>query len=152
MFFDRTECIDLKSMPGRFPTELAADLVTKFGDLLVGELHQSAGTHADHVISWLEAVDEPVVSLFGVEESLRDDACFDQQADRSIDRRLGHSVVRASHVEQQLFDFEDIVTVDDRVEDLSSFRRVFQAFRLEISSKHRADRCHQLRKVLMKRF
>ena len=145
MVLDWAERVDLKTMPGRFPAEFATDLVSKFGDLLVRELDQSTGPHADHVVSWLKAVDEPVVSLLGIEEGLRDDPGFDQQADRAIDRRLGHSVVRSSHVEQQFLDFEDVVTVDDRIEDLSTFRGVFQTFGLEISSKHRADRCHQLR-------
>ena len=148
MILDRAEGIDLKAMTGRLPAELTADLVTKLRDLLVGELDESPRAHADHVVPRLESVDESVVSLLRIEQSLCDDSRFDQQADRPVDGGLGHSVIRISHVEEQFLHFEHVVAVDDRVENLGSFGRVFEALGLEVSAKHRADGRHQRRKVL----
>lgn len=148
MILNRAECIDLESVPRRFPPELATDLVSEFGDLPVRELDQATCSHADHVITWFEAVDESVVCLLRIEQSLSDDSRFDEQADRAIDGGLRDSVIRPPHVEEQFLDFEDVVAVYDRIKDLGAFGCVLQALGLEVSTEHRADRCHQLRKIL----
>lgn len=93
MILHRAEGINLESVPCRFPPELATDLVSEFGDLPVRELDQAACSHADHVITWLEAVDESVVCLLGIEEGLSDDSRFDEQADGAIDGGLRDSVI-----------------------------------------------------------
>ena len=123
----RTVCIDVQSVADRLPAELLADSIAQLDHVLVGELDQLARPHADHLVLRLATVDEPVVRLLRVKEGLGDDPCLGKQDDGSIDGRLGDTMRASGHLEKDLLDLEDLVSVDDRIEDRCAFWGVLEA-------------------------
>ena len=130
-------------MPDRVPAMFAAECITQRRELFAIDVDDRSGIDTDHRIEIGTSVDQLVVRLLSIEQRLVDDSSFLQQFQRAIDRRLGDAVSLRSHLVHEGIGFEDFILFDDRIEDVSSFRSVFEILFLQVTAEDGAQRRHR---------